>query len=229
MLQYLILGGLLGMLGQGARAAIGLKSMSDDAKALGLSPNDLFESARLITSIIIGFLVGIAAALAYAIGHGGIPDLLNDFATSYHVLIGFIAAGYAGTDFLEGFIAQYLPAGTAGPAAEKVKAQLTTQVTAQVTAQLANALTADPKLIAVITCVNRVLDATHSGWNSDGNGDNRTMSYFGYGSNDMSAFLGLVKSFLAPKYTLAVDKLSIDDCCSATVSSLKTLIYNNTN
>jgi hypothetical protein len=108
------------MLGQGARAAIGLKGMADDAKALDLSPNDLFETARLITSIVIGFLVGMAAALAYAIGHGAIP---TDLATNYQILIGFIAAGYVGTDFLEGFIAQYLPQGAPGTAAQKATAQ----------------------------------------------------------------------------------------------------------
>ncbi len=63
LLEYLIVGGLMGMLGQGARAVIGLKEMSTDARTLNLNPNDVFETGRLITSIIIGFLVGLAAAL----------------------------------------------------------------------------------------------------------------------------------------------------------------------
>ena len=53
----------MGMLGQGARAVIGLKGMSTDARTLNLNPNDVFEAGRLITNIIIGFLVGLAAAL----------------------------------------------------------------------------------------------------------------------------------------------------------------------
>ena len=44
LLEILIIGALMGMLGQGARAVVGLKGMSDDAKALDLSPNDLFEA-----------------------------------------------------------------------------------------------------------------------------------------------------------------------------------------
>ncbi len=118
MLQYLILGGLMGMLGQGARAIVGLKGMSDDAKALNVSPNDLFQTARLVTSFMIGFLVGLAASLAYAISHGSIPDVTQN----YEILIGFVAAGYAGTDFLEGFISQYLPHGAAGSTVEKIAA-----------------------------------------------------------------------------------------------------------
>ncbi len=124
-LILLVLGGLMGLLGQGARTVIGLKGMADDAKALNLSPNDLFQAARLFTSLMIGFLVGLAAALAYVIAHGSVPDL----AQNYQILVGFIAAGYTGTDFLEGFIAQYLPQGAAGTAVQKAKmAQLASSV-----------------------------------------------------------------------------------------------------
>ncbi len=91
----------MGLLGQGSRAVVGLKSISDDAKSLGVSPNDLFQAARLFISLVIGFLVGVAAALIYLMSNAsGIPD--------WHILLGFAAAGYAGTDFLEGFISKYL-------------------------------------------------------------------------------------------------------------------------
>jgi hypothetical protein len=112
MLEILIVGGLMGLLGQGARAVVGLKGMSDDAKALNLSPNDLFEAARLFTSLMIGFLVGLAAALVYIKTNGTTEP---DFQT----MLGFVATGYAGTDFLEGFISQYLPQGTPKTAAAK--------------------------------------------------------------------------------------------------------------
>ena len=120
-LEFLVLGGLMGLLGQGARTVVGLKGMSDDAKALDLSPNDLFESARLFSSLMLGFLVGLAAALAYYLSKGSID------APDAHVLLGFAASGYAGTDFLEGFISQYLPSGTTGNAAAKLKAQQAAQ------------------------------------------------------------------------------------------------------
>jgi hypothetical protein len=63
LLEVLLLSGVMGLLGQGARTVIGLKSMTDDAKALNVTPNDLFQAARLLTSLMIGFLVGVAAAL----------------------------------------------------------------------------------------------------------------------------------------------------------------------
>jgi hypothetical protein len=105
MLQILVIGALMGILGQGARAVVGLKGMADDAKALDLNPNDLFEAARLFTSLMIGFLVGLAAAIVYIKTSGGTaePDV--------QTLLGFAASGYLGTDFLEGFISQYLPQG----------------------------------------------------------------------------------------------------------------------
>jgi putative chitinase len=70
MLEVLILGALMGILGQGARAVVGLKGKADDAKALDLSPNDLFEAGRLVTSFLIGFLVAVATALACIKSYG---------------------------------------------------------------------------------------------------------------------------------------------------------------
>lgn len=115
LLEVLLLGGLMGLLGQGARAVVGLKGMADSAKALSLSPNDLFEAARLIVSLLIGFLVGLAAALIYIKTNGATEP-------NFQALIGFAASGYVGVDFLEGFISQYLPQGTAGPAVQKLAA-----------------------------------------------------------------------------------------------------------
>jgi hypothetical protein len=116
LLQTLLLGGSLGLLGQGVRSVAGLKSMTDDAKALEVSPSDIFRAARLITSLLIGFLVGVAAALALY-SSGTAPDL------SFHELIMIVATGYAGADFLEGFISQYIaPTGGAINAAIAVKA-----------------------------------------------------------------------------------------------------------
>jgi hypothetical protein len=103
LLEMLLLGGVMGLLGQGARTVIGLKSMTDDAKALGVNPSDLFQAARLLTSLMIGFLVGLAAALVFlSRATGGDPSI------DWHILLGFASAGYMGTDFLEGFISKYL-------------------------------------------------------------------------------------------------------------------------
>jgi hypothetical protein len=117
LLEVLILGGLMGLLGQGARAVVGLKGMADSAKALDLSPNDLFEAVRLVVSLLIGFLVGLAAALIYI-------KTANSPLTepTWQVLLGFAASGYAGVDFLEGFISQYLPQGGSASAVQKLAA-----------------------------------------------------------------------------------------------------------
>jgi hypothetical protein len=106
MLEVLILGGLMGLLGQGARSVVGLKKMVDDANVADLSPNDLFQAARLLVSLMIGFLVGVAAALIH-FGPGA--DATTDMSKiDWHVMIGFASAGYAGTDILEGFMNTYL-------------------------------------------------------------------------------------------------------------------------
>jgi hypothetical protein len=115
LLEILILGALMGMLGQGARAVAGLKSMSDDAKALGVSSNDLFEASRLITSFLIGSLVGLASALVYIIDGGS-----TSTEPTWHFLLAWAGAAYAGTDFLESFISQYLTPGASAAAIQKL-------------------------------------------------------------------------------------------------------------
>lgn len=101
LLITLVLGGLMGLLGQGARAVVGLKTMVDSAKTLDVSPSDLFQTARLLTSLLLGFLVGVASAVTYLAGKATTPP-------DVQMLIGFAAAGYTGVDFLEGFISSYL-------------------------------------------------------------------------------------------------------------------------
>jgi hypothetical protein len=108
LLELLVIGALLGGFGQGLRAVVGLKGVSDEAKAQGLSFYDLFEAARLLTSLLIGGLVGLASALIYFKANGAVtPDATTCFA--------WAAAGYAGTDALEGFISQYLSPGASTP------------------------------------------------------------------------------------------------------------------
>lgn len=118
LLEMLVIGALMGMLGQGIRAVAGLKSMSDDAKSLGLSPNDLFEAGRLITSFLIGALIGLASAVAYFLKNQGKIPADTDWAT---LLPMWAAAAYAGTDFLESFISQYLPQGATGAIGTKLQ------------------------------------------------------------------------------------------------------------
>jgi hypothetical protein len=93
------LGGLLGAVGQGARAIVGLKKASDAATGRGERLKDTFDAAQLVVSLMIGFVAGtlatIAAAAAGNISTGDIEG---------QTLAMLVAAGYAGTDFIEGFM-----------------------------------------------------------------------------------------------------------------------------
>jgi len=110
LLEILLIGALMGILGQGARAIIGLKGMADDAKAQGLSPRDLFEAGRLLTSFLIGIVVGLASVLVYLKSGGSATA-----DPTWQTMLAWAAAAYAGTDALEGFISQYLSPGASTP------------------------------------------------------------------------------------------------------------------
>jgi putative chitinase len=105
----ILLGGLMGLFGQGIRAVVGLKTMVDYAGDQEMSESALFSAARLIISLVIGFLAGIAATLTLGI------KTLMDNPGDLHTLLGIAAAGYAGTDAIEGFISKYLPSGKSKP------------------------------------------------------------------------------------------------------------------
>lgn len=98
LLGTLILAGFLGMVGQGARAIVGLKKMNDEAQASGASAQDLFIASRLVVSLIVGFIAGVIAAFCL-----GISKLLSIKDDDTQLMLGIAAAGYAGTDFIEAF------------------------------------------------------------------------------------------------------------------------------
>ena len=97
-LGALMVGGLMGLVGQGARAAIGLKKMNDLAGDQELGWSDVFVASRLIVSLVIGFLAGVVAAITI-----GIDNISSAFTQD--ILIKLAAAGYAGTDAIEAFTA----------------------------------------------------------------------------------------------------------------------------
>jgi Transglycosylase SLT domain len=95
-LGALIIGGLMGLVGQGARVALGLKKMNDLANDQDLGWNDVFVASRLVVSLIIGFIAGVIAAISLGIENistAFTPDMLTKLA----------AAGYIGTDAIEAF------------------------------------------------------------------------------------------------------------------------------
>ena len=102
-IHLLLLGGLLGTLGQGIRVVAGLKKVNDQAVRDGTPFAQLFQTSTLLLSLLIGFIAGALAII-------GITSGQEALKVSKDLAITLIAAGYAGTDFIEGFIKKYLPA-----------------------------------------------------------------------------------------------------------------------
>ncbi|GAB2526682.1 hypothetical protein [Spirosoma aerophilum] len=107
-LLNLILCGLLGLIGQGIRVVIGLKKLKEEATAEAVENtatsaksiyNSQFDGRQLWVSLLIGFIAGCLASF----GH----DDTADFSREARLAI--VAAGYAGTDFIEGLFKKILP------------------------------------------------------------------------------------------------------------------------
>jgi hypothetical protein len=96
---YIVLGIILGAVGQGARAVIGVKKAADEAAAKCQTRIDeWFDMKRLIFSLIVGAIAGCLAAI-----------LLIETPVNKELLLGLVAAGYAGADFIEGLMSKYTP------------------------------------------------------------------------------------------------------------------------
>ncbi len=102
--QLIAFAALIGAGGQGARSIVGIKKANDVASAqsgAGLPVRDLIAASRLVISLLIGAIAGgIAAVMTIKPGTQ---------LTGEHIA-GIAAAGYAGADFIEGFITRAMPA-----------------------------------------------------------------------------------------------------------------------
>jgi len=98
----LILGGILGMIGQGIRVIVGLKKVNDQASDEGENFSTLFQSNKLALSLLIGFIAGTLAII-------GVTSSMEITKPSKELIVTIIGAGYAGTDFIEGFMKKSLP------------------------------------------------------------------------------------------------------------------------
>lgn len=97
-INTVIAGGLLGALGQSIRMAVGLKKLSDVNQTKALNEKEGINTARLLISLAFGF----AAGALFLIIKGTTDIGKQEFIFS------IIAAGYAGTDFIEGFFNTYI-------------------------------------------------------------------------------------------------------------------------
>ncbi len=96
-LEIVALGIIFGALGQGARTIVGIKKLNDHADEA--NPwTTLIDGVRLLISFGIGGVAGAFAAVT----------LITDFtkAIPAEQLFTIAAAGYSGSDFIEGFISR---------------------------------------------------------------------------------------------------------------------------
>lgn len=103
-IQSVIAGGLLGMLGQGIRIAVGLKKFNDNNTAQvaqGNTPEE-FKPGRMVISIFIGFVAGAIGMIV----KGASLSTNGDYSTESIITI--IAVGYSGADFIEGVFSTYM-------------------------------------------------------------------------------------------------------------------------
>jgi len=99
-IQGLGLGAILGATGQGIRVIVGLKKAAESAQATGSSLKQVFNGARLLVSLLIGAIAGVLAAL---------PFISQAETITYQTLIALLGGGYAGADFIEGFMRKAVP------------------------------------------------------------------------------------------------------------------------
>ena len=101
LLFAILLGGILGIVGQSIRVIVGLKKLNDEAHTEGVSFNALFDAKELRISLLIGFVAGVLAA--FSLNINGMTTISNEVITAV------IGAGYSGTDFIEGFMKKASP------------------------------------------------------------------------------------------------------------------------
>lgn len=103
-LAGLLLSAALGFIGQGLRAAAGVKKRADEAAEQGKPFGETLDMRSLYFSLFIGALSGMVAFLGLRYG----TDAGVDF-NSGTVILGLISAGYSGADFIEAFAKRYMP------------------------------------------------------------------------------------------------------------------------
>jgi predicted chitinase len=102
-LLALLLCGLLGVLGQGVRAIVGLKN----AGALNsTTPSEQaeFSLAYLALSLMIGFIAGIIAGIAL-----NLENIITVDPSNWKLMLGIAGSGYVGADFIENAMSVVIP------------------------------------------------------------------------------------------------------------------------
>lgn len=96
-LLAIAVGALFGALGQGVRVIPGTYKRSEKGEAFSLQV--------LLVSLMVGAVAGALAALF-------LVTEINGNRIAFSPLLGLMAAGYAGADFIEGFAGRWMRQGT---------------------------------------------------------------------------------------------------------------------
>jgi hypothetical protein len=118
-LLALLLCGLLGVLGQGVRAIVGLKN-AGSLNSTTPTEQAEFSLAYLVLSLMIGFIAGILAGIAL-----NLETIIAVDPSNWKLLLGIAGSGYIGADFIENTMSVVIPgtkAARAGPPSSPVSA-----------------------------------------------------------------------------------------------------------
>jgi predicted chitinase len=115
-LAAFLLFGLLGLIGQGIRAVVGLKN-AGALSSTTPTEQSVFSAAYLFVSLMIGFIAGVLAGIALKL-----QNLTTIGPNEWKDLLGIMGSGYVGADFVENtmnlvILGQPKPAPAAVPAA----------------------------------------------------------------------------------------------------------------
>lgn len=115
LLQLIAIGMVAGAFGQGLRTIVGIKKASDGAAAQGTTlRSEGLDISRLVFSVFIGAIAGGIGILTIT---GFSASAVENITAE--MFFGVVGIGYAGTDFIEGFIRTQLPKLGAQPFASR--------------------------------------------------------------------------------------------------------------
>src|SRR5271155_968828 len=112
-LLALLLCGLLGVLGQGVRAIVGLKN-AGSLNTTAPTEQAEFSLAYLVLSLMIGFIAGVIAGIAL-----NLENIITVDPSNWKLLLGIAGSGYIGAAFIENTMSLVIPGarGAAPPGA----------------------------------------------------------------------------------------------------------------
>jgi hypothetical protein len=114
-IELLLIGGALGIGGQLLRAFVGWIKRNGQARVTG--DREVLMASRFFFSTFVGFIAGSAAALLST-------NVANEVVLTGPAVLCLAAAGYAGTDFVEGIVGSFTASSATPSMASRGRANL---------------------------------------------------------------------------------------------------------